>query len=72
MAKPAKKRRASKAPKLRRSGATEVRESFIDEGRTPRPRRKRESVEGPVEDDLGAQDALLLEREGEDIQRGDR
>jgi hypothetical protein len=70
MAKPAKRRK--KAPKLRHSGTTAIRESLIDEAPALQPREVRESVEGPVEDDPAAEDAWLLEREAEDIQRGDR
>jgi len=72
MAKSTKKRRARKPPKVRRSSATGIRESFMDDLREIHPSVKRESVEGPLEDDPGAGDAWLLEREGEDIQRGVR
>ena len=75
MAKPAKRRRPRHPTKLRAGALPAGGEAPVEQGAALLKPGERESVEDPLEDfpdDERAQDAWLLEREGEDIQRGGR
>jgi len=72
MAKRAKRRRAREAAKLRPRAVPAAGGEPVEQGPSLLGRAARESVENPLEDlrgDEAAQDAWLLEREAEDIQR---
>jgi hypothetical protein len=73
MAKRAKRRRARQMNKLRPGALHAFGENPVAQGPALLRPGERESVEDPLEDfpDDGSRDAWLLEREGEDIQRGD-
>jgi hypothetical protein len=74
MAKPAKRRRARQAVKLRPGAPHPIGENPVIQGPALLRRGERESVEDPLDDfsdDEAAQDRWLLEREGEDMQRDD-
>lgn len=74
MAKRAKRRRARQANKLRPGAPLAFGDNPVAQGPALLQPGERESVEDPLEDfpdDAASQDAWLLEREGEDIQRGD-
>lgn len=73
MAKPAKRRRARQAAKRRPGALQAIGENAVEQGPALLRRGERESVEDPLEDfPDDAQDAWLLEREAEDIQRDGR
>ncbi|OFZ87840.1 MAG: hypothetical protein A2W21_14110 [Betaproteobacteria bacterium RBG_16_66_20] len=72
MAKPAKRRRVRQAVKPRAGAPDASGENPPEQGRALLRPGERESVEDPLEDfaeDESAQDAWLLEREAEDMQR---
>jgi hypothetical protein len=72
MAKPAKRRRARQAAKLRPGPLPSIGENPIEQGPALLRPGERESVEDPLDDssdDDAAQDAWLLERVAEDMQR---
>lgn len=72
MAKPAKRRRARPAGKPRAGAPDAIGENPAEQGPALLRPGERESIEGPLEDfpeDESAQDAWLLEREAEDVQR---
>ena len=73
MAKSAKRRRPRKAGKLRAGALPAGGDNPVAQGAALLRPGGRESVEDPLEDfPDGGQDAWLLEREAEDIQRDDR
>ena len=72
MAKPAKRRRARQTAKLPPDAPQAAGDDLVEQGPTLLRRAAGISVEGPLTDIPGddlAQDALLPEREAEDIQR---
>jgi hypothetical protein len=72
MAKPAKRRRARQTAKLHSHALQAAGSDLVEQDPAPLRRAERISVEGPlgdIPDDGLAQDAWLLEREAEDIQR---
>lgn len=70
MAKPVKRRRARQAAKRRPRAPQAIGETPVEQGAALLRPGERESVEDPLEDfPDDEQDAWLLEREAEDIQR---
>jgi hypothetical protein len=72
MGKAAKRRGARQAAKRRLVAPQAIGENPVEQGPELLRRGERESVEGPLEDFPDDEHAWLLEREAEDIQRGDR